>query len=278
MVDGGARQRQHNSWGKVPNSETERTEQTENSKRQAPRRQYNALSFPIMIKMIEEDTQPQIVVQKFTDENTGLKHFLENNSSNWEAIELILAVLGQFCEKRGVALFHNAFIRIVQLLAEKLIFFNLDSVVLNIPKSRANNLGTTEERLRRLVQSISYVTTEMLTVMPGLACDFLREQFFVDICALKNMPSISRICQMSTCDAFSTLEEGADRLKVGLCSVRYYYYLTNDINEFFFPLECLGATFNNKKLSERRKSKTKKQTTKSAATVYAKTSKRFQAA
>ena len=234
LVDGGGRQEQYNSWRKGPDIDAEkRTEGTENLKRKVPRRPYIALSFPIVLKMMEEDTQPLIVVQRFTDENTGLKQFLEKNSSNSDAIELILAVLGQFCKKHGVTLFHNPFIKIVQLLGEKT-FLNLNSLILNIPKSRANNMGTTEERLKRLVQSISYVTTEMLTVMPALACDFLGEQFFVDICALKNMPSISRICQTSTCDAFSTLEEGADRLKVGLCPVRYYYYMTNDINEFFF--------------------------------------------
>ncbi len=164
--------------------------------------------------MMKEDTQPHTVATKFTDENTGLRQFLEKNSANWEAIELIITVIGNFCKKNGVTQYHNAFIKIVQMLAEKQIFSNLDTIILNIPKSRATNLGTSAERLKQLVQSIGHLTTEMLTVMPGLACNYLGDQFFVQICALKNMPSISQICQTSTCDVFTNLGEGADRLKV----------------------------------------------------------------
>lgn len=170
-----------------------------------------ALNFSGVQKLIEGDAQPEIIARKFAETDTGLKQFLENNSANWDAVELVLVAIGHFCEKKGVVLFHNTFIKIVQMLAEENVFSNLNSVILNIPKSRCN-LGPKNERFRKLIKSLNYLTTEMLTVMPALTCDYLGEKFVEDICALKNIPSIR---DTNVDDVFSTFhKEGAERLKV----------------------------------------------------------------
>jgi hypothetical protein len=163
--------------------------------------------------LIEENAQPEIIAKKFAETDTGLKQFLENNSANWDAVELVLVVIGHFCEKKGVVLFHNTFIKIVQMLAEENVFSNLNSVILNIPKSRCN-VGPKNERFRKLIKSLTYLTTEMLTVMPALTCDYLGDKFVEDICALKNIPSIR---DTNVDEVFSTFhKEGAERLKVSI--------------------------------------------------------------
>ena len=170
------------------------------------------LNFTVLLKMIKENADPNLVVQKFAEESTGLGQFIENNPANWEIAELALSIIGNFCFNKGPVLFHNAFIIIVQILADNSVFKNLESVVLHIPKSLSANLGSKEERLTRLIRSISYLTTEMLTVMPALTCDYLGEKFFENICALKTMPSVR---ELNVGDAFDALEKnGADRLKV----------------------------------------------------------------
>jgi hypothetical protein len=171
------------------------------------------------------DNDPGLVVQKFAEESTGLGQFLKSNPANWEIVELILAVIGNFCFNKGPVLFHNAFIKIVQILGDNAVFKNLESVILNIPKSRSSNLGSKEERLTRLIRSISYLTTEMMTVMPALTCDYLGERFFEDVCALQTMPSFR---DFNVNDAFDSLEkEGADRLKVCI-NMLSRYFVSND--------------------------------------------------
>lgn len=161
--------------------------------------------------MMDDDMEPQHIVKRFTEEQYGLSHFLEQNQANWEIIELVIAVTGRFCEKGGVKLFHNAFIKIVQTLAEKKVFQNIEAVIFSIPKSRATNLGSVRERLKRLIENIGHLTTEMLSVMPALACNHLGEKFFEDISALKNVSSIR---DNITPDVFDALQEGSVRLRV----------------------------------------------------------------
>jgi hypothetical protein len=176
-----------------------------------PRRNY-PLRFSDVLKWIVEDAEPETIAHKFTETNTGLKQFLEHNSASWEAIELVLVVIGNFCEKNGTVLFQHAFIKIVHILADERVFSHLTSVILNIPKSRCTNLGLKNDRFSQLIKSLTYLTTEMLTVMPALTCDYLGEKFFEDTYALKNIPSIR---DMNVDDVFNLFhQKGADRLKV----------------------------------------------------------------
>jgi hypothetical protein len=218
---GGAKDKQPNftKQKQCPQKEKERGNDKEGNSQishQGHNRQpfkHYPLNFYRVMKMMEENTEPHVVVQKFSEETTGLEEFLKSKvSTNWEVTELILAVLGTFCLNKGVMLFHNAFIKFVQILANNSVFANLESVVLHIPKAQSTNLGSKEERLTRLIKSISYLTTEMLTVMPALTCDYLGERFFEDVCALKSLPSIR---DLNVNNVFDALEkEGADRLKV----------------------------------------------------------------
>ncbi|KAI9551691.1 hypothetical protein GHT06_022027 [Daphnia sinensis] len=185
-------------------------ENSEKPRSKQPYKHY-PLSFSGVQKMMAEDTEPHAIAQKFTDESAGLRQFLENNATNWEATELVISVIGNFCQKKGVVQFHNAFIKIVQILATKAVFANLDSTILHIPKSRSTNLGSKQARMSRFIRSISYLTTEMLIVMPALTCDYLGERFFEDLIALKNLPSIK---DTNVDEDFDFLQkEGADRLK-----------------------------------------------------------------
>ncbi|XP_046634505.1 uncharacterized protein LOC124313736 [Daphnia pulicaria] len=150
------------------------------------------LNFTEVLKMIT-DNDPGLVVQKFAEESTGLGQFLKSNPANWEIVSIDPSSDWEL------------------LLQQRALFKNLESVILNIPKSRSSNLGSKEERLTRLIRSISYLTTEMMTVMPALTCDYLGERFFEDVCALQTMPSFR---DFNVNDAFDSLEkEGADRLK-----------------------------------------------------------------
>ena len=222
---GGAKPRQQNF---VKHQYLQNNKQMENDKKGISQRhegnkkppfKHYPLCFSGVLKMTTENTEPHTVVQKFVDENAGLGQFLKSNPANWEATELVLAVIGNFCLNKGPVLFYNAFIKIVQILADNSVFKNLESVILHIPKARSTNLGAKEERLTRLIRSISYLTTEMLTVMPALTCDYLGDRFFEDVCALKTMPSIR---DSNVSDAFDALEkEGTDRLKV--CQIYHYF-------------------------------------------------------
>ncbi|EFX65333.1 hypothetical protein DAPPUDRAFT_117365 [Daphnia pulex] len=171
-------------------------EQDKQEKHPPSHRKKYALNFSGVQKLIEEDAQPEIIARKFAEKDTGLKQFLENNSANWDAVELVLVVIGHFCEKKGVVLFnsYNTFIKIVQILAEENVFSNLNSVILNIPKSRCN-LCPKNERFRKLIKSLH------------LSDDGNAD----DICALKNIPSIR---DRNVDEVFSTFhKEGAERLK-----------------------------------------------------------------
>lgn len=186
--------------------------QNRGENKKEPRRQF-PLNFHSLKKMLDDDTEPQNVAQKFSEANTGLKNCLKDNTANWEIIELVLAVIGRFCQKGGVAQFHSAFTNIVKTLSEMQVFQNIESVILSIPKSRATNLGSPKDRLHRLIESINHMTTEMLTVMPAFACDALGPSFFEDIIGCKNIPKIREIM---TLDLFDTFGEVTVRLKVFL--------------------------------------------------------------
>ena len=75
--------------------------------------------FPITPNQLKrfagENADLSDIVKKFTEEDTGLKKFLEENLTNMDCIELVLLAVGNFCNKNGVAEFRNGFIRIVKV-------------------------------------------------------------------------------------------------------------------------------------------------------------------
>ena len=75
--------------------------------------------FPITPNQLKRFTGENVdlsdIVKKFTEEDTGLKKFLEENLTNINCIELVLLAVGNFCNKNGVAEFRNGFIRIVKV-------------------------------------------------------------------------------------------------------------------------------------------------------------------
>jgi hypothetical protein len=162
-------------------------------------------------KLTEENTEPSELVKKFTDEECGLQKLLRDNPTNWEFVELILVALGGFCQRGGNSQFSSAFSKIIIILRESQVFQNLYSVIMQIPQTNSYNLGTKEKRLVQLVESISYLATEMLTQIPALACDVLGENFFGDLVSIRMAPSI-RLLDKS--NVFDSLQDVSTRLKV----------------------------------------------------------------
>ena len=74
-----------------------------------------------------------------------------------------------------------------------------------------SNLGSKEERLQQLIESISSITTEMLVLMPALACNCLGENFFGDIIIFRDSPSMRAL---NNSKVFDQLQETAARFKV----------------------------------------------------------------
>jgi len=142
-------------------------------------------------------------VRSFTEEDYGLHNMLLDNPTNWDFIELVLVSLGRFCQQNGNSSFPNAFTKIIHILIEHGVFQKVSSVVLQIALSRVTNLGTRESRLNQLVESISFLATEMLVKNPSLACDALGENFFGDISIMKDAPSIRALGQTIMFDNFN---------------------------------------------------------------------------
>ncbi len=207
-------QQQNSGKGQNQNSSSSRDHHKSNENGQ--RRQFKKypLNFTTLKKLAEENTEPSELVKKFTDEECGLQTLLRDNSTNWEFVELILVALGGFCQQGGNSQFSSTFSKIITILRDNQVFQNVFTVFLQIPHSRSDKLGSKEKRLVQLVESISYLTTEMLTQIPALACDVLGENFFGDIVSFKMAPSI-RLLDKS--NVFDSLQEVTTRLKVSSC-------------------------------------------------------------
>lgn len=173
-------------------------------------REYPVLNFTILTKLADPTAEAFEIARKLTEKN-ALADFLESHKMNLDYLELVVIALGQFCEKNGPTLFYSSFIKIVSVLGAKGIFAKMPSVILELPRSRATNLGSKNERLNRIVKSIARLTTEMLTVMPAFSCDVLGKDFIEDVHAMVNVPSVR---SLDTTNIFSILLDVKGRLQV----------------------------------------------------------------
>lgn len=192
-----------NSW----RDHEESARSTESGTRNGPHgRSYQThpLEFGNVKKMAETSVDLAVIVRKLTEEEHGLKKLLRDNHGNWDLIELVLVVLGSFCERNGPASFPQGFIQMVNILAEGEVFREIPSIILQLPRSRANNLGTPQDRLKRLVHSVSSFITEMLVLAPAFACNCLGQDFFEDLMSLKDVPSIRAL---NRTDVFQCFQE-----------------------------------------------------------------------
>ena len=84
---------------------------------------------------------------------------------------------------------------------------------MGLPYSDVQNLGSKEDRLEELVDGIHHMATEMLVLMPFMACNCLGKDFFGDIISFKDSPSIRAL---NKSHVFDQLSDTDARLKV-LC-------------------------------------------------------------
>lgn len=149
-----------------------------------------ALSFRDLLALSQDDAQPSEVIRKLGDAQHGLAALLDSAHGRPELIELVLVIMGQFCEKNGQVQFTEGFVAIVQTLAEKNVFKQTLSVVMQIPGSFSENLPSQTDRLTRLIKSVYRLACEILVLMPAYGCTYLGEHFFVNLLTLKGMTSI----------------------------------------------------------------------------------------
>ena len=153
------------------------------------------MTFHDLLRLAEETTPTTEIVRRFGNAEAGLQQLLNGNPNN-DVLELVLVILGEFCQqpKNGVAQFRDTFIELVQILGQKQVFSKVTSIVLQLPHSRANNIGrSNSKRLKRLIGAVYHLTMEILTLMPNYACNTLGQHFFRDLIALKNMPTITEL-------------------------------------------------------------------------------------
>ena len=175
-----------------------------------PNQRKFVLDLQNLLKLTNETTEPSEIIRSLEDD---LASHLKKNSSNADYLELLLIALGVFCKKNGTSQFTDSFVNVVKILAAQQFFSQITFIVISIPKSRATNFPPKEERLKSLITSISYLSTEMLVKMPAFACNYLGENFFIDIISLKDMPSIK---SLNNDDVFNVLDNGSRKLKVNL--------------------------------------------------------------
>ena len=189
---------------------SERPGQTRNQKQHINHR---ILNFEILVKLASDKIEPSEIIRCLGNPENDLASFLEENWRNVEYLELIIVALGEFCKKDGVSQFTESFVNIVKMLAQQKIFAQITSIIINIPTSCASNLPTRQTRLKRLINAIYHIATEILVMMPASGCEFLGQNFFTDLLSLEMMPSIKNL---NVPDAFNILQEGIPLLEVSL--------------------------------------------------------------
>ena len=172
------------------------------------------LTFADLLQLSQETTEPSDIVHRFGNANCGLESLLLGNLSNWDIQELVVAIMGTFCKKQGAAQFQTGFIEIVKILADKNVFKNISTIIMQLAYSRATNLPPKTERLKKLIDSIYHLTCDIVTLIPRFGCNFLGEHFLRDIIGLKNIPAIIdlRIPE----PIFDQLDEAVPILKVAI--------------------------------------------------------------
>lgn len=175
------------------------------------RRDY-PLGFDDLLVLCQDGTQPSEVVRKLGDAEHGLSALLDSAHGRPEYLELVLVILGRFCEKNGQVQFTEGFVGMIQTLAEKNVFQQVVSVAMQIPCSFIQGLPPQSHRMAALVTSVYYLACEMLVLMPAYGCTYLGEHFFTNLLLLKDMPAIKLLNVPH--DVFELLHQANSRLEV----------------------------------------------------------------
>ena len=167
-------------------------------------------------KLAEDSTERADVMRKFNARDYGLGAFLDDHKADFDCLEFVFVVLGNFCCKNGPTQFTDGFFEIVQILRERQVFEQVASVVMHLPNSRAKISTTKSERLKQLITGVYHLSIETLVLMPSFACTFLGRNFYQDLLFLKDMPSIKTLNLEEA--VFHVLLEGVPRLEVSISS------------------------------------------------------------
>ena len=179
------------------------------------------LKFVDLLQLSQETTEPSDIVHRLGNVNCGLESLLQGNLSNWDVQELVLIIMGAFCKKQGATQFQTGFIDLVKILADKSVFKNVSTIIIQLTISRSTNLPPKGERLKRLIEGLYYLTCDIVTLIPRFGCNFLGENFLRDIIALKHFPAVVEL-QMSE-SVFDKLYDAIPVLKVTRANAIFVY-------------------------------------------------------
>ena len=175
------------------------------------RHQGRPLNFGDLLHLAKETTEPSEIIRRLSSEEYGLKQLLASNPK-WDVQELVLVVVGGFCQKQGVSQFQTGFIKVAQILAEAGIFQQAKTIIMMLPDSRSTNMPPKVQRLESLVKSINHLAVDILVTIPNFGCNYLGKHFFRDLISLQNMPSIADLDSKES--IFNIFNESAKILRV----------------------------------------------------------------
>ena len=102
----------------------------------------------------------------------------------------------------------------IKVLGDQRVFQQIPHIMMQLGTSRCQNLPGKAERMRRLVSSVYHLSVETLVLMPAFGCNVLGRDFYDDLLAVKNFPSV-RSLQLPD-SAFDLLLEGIPRLQINI--------------------------------------------------------------
>ncbi len=172
-----------------------------------------SLDLHLLLTLSAENIEPAEIIRHLGSAEV-LNLALAEHQNDFDYLELILLALGNFCKKNGPTQFYSEFDTIVLVLVKPRILSQVTAIVVQTSMSREMTLQK-EDRLKRLICAVYHLASEMIVMLPAVACNFLGEDFFTDIISLKEMPSIQKLNITAT---FDTLLPGVECLKVILLS------------------------------------------------------------
>ena len=203
-----------------------------------------SLDSRLLLTLSNENTEPSEIIRHLGNEGSFNLALVEH-LNDFDYLELILLALGNFCKKNGPTQFHSEFCPIVLLLFKHRVLSQVTAIIIQTSISREMTLQK-GDRLKRLIRAVYHLASDIIVMLPSVACNFLGEDFFTNILSLKEMPSIQKL---NISDAFDILLPAVERLKVKLLPylvilvkvIRYIIAQNVNINLSFVVSGGLGS-------------------------------------
>ena len=165
----------------------------------------------LLLTLSNENTEPSEIIRHLGNEGSFNLALVEHQN-DFDYLELILLALGNFCKKNGPTQFHSEFCPTVLVLFKHRVLSQVTAIIIQTSISREMTLQK-GDRLKRLIGAVYHLASDIIVMLPSVACNFLGEDFFTNILSLKEMPSIQKL---NISDAFDILLPAVERLKVKL--------------------------------------------------------------